>query len=100
MRQIWVLASANIRRDSGGAGLRASWRVGGGGVMGRQQEFIFAKNLHWPMSNYNFNIGYNLTFVYFGRQLVAVKIKQGIFLAVSQDHIKHLITGPEEKLYS
>ena len=54
--------------------------------MGRQQEFIFAKNLQWPMSNYNFNIGYNLTFVYFGRQLVAVKIKQGIFLAVSQDH--------------
>ena len=68
--------------------------------MGRQQEFISAKNLHWPMSNYNFNIGYNLTFVYFGRQLVAVKIKQGIFLALSQDHIEHLITGPEEKLHS
>ena len=56
MRQIWVLASANIRRDSGGVGGRASWRVGGEGVMGRQQEFIFAKNLHWPMSNYNFNV--------------------------------------------
>ena len=52
------------------------------------------------MSNYSFNIGYNLTFVYFGRQLVAVKIKQGIFSAVSQDHIKHLITGPEENIYS
>ena len=98
MRQIWVLASANIRRDSGGVGLRASWRVGVSWA--DNKEFIFAKNLHWPMSNYNFSIGYNLTFVYFGRQLVAVKIKQGIFLAVSQDYIKHLITGPEEKLYS
>ena len=48
-------------------------RVGGGGVMGRQQEFIFAKKLHWPTSSYNFDIGCNLTLVYFGRQLVAVK---------------------------
>ena len=66
--------------------------------MGRQQEFIFAKKLHWPTSSYNFNIGCNLTFVYFGCQLVAVKARY--FLAVSQDHIEHLITGPEEKLYS
>ena len=50
-------------------------KVGGKGVMGRQQEFIFAKKLHWPTSSYNFNIGYNFTFVYFGCQLVAVKAR-------------------------
>ena len=43
--------------------------------MGRQQEFIFAKKLHWPTSSHNFNIGCNLTFVYFGCQLVAVKAR-------------------------
>ena len=76
MRQIWVLASANVRRDSGGVGgeppEKESW---GRGCHGQTTRVYLCKNLHWPMSNYNFNIGYNLTFVYFGRQLVAVKAR-------------------------